>query len=91
MEDKGADTSGSSEEPKIKLGQPDLTLQSIDRQAVPTHTAVRNDRYDYAYVYKDLRKIFVLTSLALALEIFLSLTASNSYAKLLLRALNLDF
>ena len=46
---------------------------------------------DYSYMYKDLRKIFVLTFLALGVEIFLSLTASNSYAKLVLRTLNLDF
>lgn len=47
--------------------------------------------YDYSYVYKDIRKIIILTAIALTLEIFLSLTASSSYAKLVLRTLNLDF
>lgn len=48
-------------------------------------------RHDYTYVFKDLRKIFVLTAVAFAFEIVLSLTASSSYAKLVLRALNLEF
>jgi len=46
---------------------------------------------DYSYIYKDLRKIFILTAVAISAEIVLSLTASTSYAKLVLRTFKIDF
>ena len=54
-------------------------------------SALSKTIYDYSYVYKDIRKIIFISALALGIEVVLSLTASNGYAKLALRSLNLDF
>ena len=64
---------------------------STAKNEVSGESAVTTSGSDYSYVGKDIRRIFVLTALALGVEIFLSLTGSSSYAKLVLRTLNLEF
>ena len=54
-------------------------------------SVVSETRYDYSHVYKDIRKILLISALALGIEVGLRLTASSGYAKLALRSLNLDF
>ena len=75
---------------EIKI-QPEPSITQPKETKLATQTATQDNRLNYSYVYKDLRKIILLTMLALGVEIALSLTASTSYAKLVLRALNLDF
>ncbi len=73
--------------------KPDVNQISLDgsepKVATPPKSTVTT--YNYSYVYSDVRKILILSALALGIEIVLSLTASNGYAKLALRYLNLDF
>ena len=79
------DSASLSVEPLRKDGPATAKIEVSQR---PAPITLGND---YSYMYKDLRKIFILTAAALGVEIFLSLTASSSYAKLVLRTLNLDF
>ena len=46
---------------------------------------------DYSHVSKDIKKIIILSTIALGFELLLSLTASNSYAKLALQSLGIGF
>ncbi|MEX0616313.1 MAG: hypothetical protein WD231_00705 [Candidatus Woykebacteria bacterium] len=78
-----------SDQKKIKLEE-----SSPEQTPTPKESpkpSSKQSLYDYTYVYKDLRKIFILSLFGFAIEIVLSLTASNGYAKLVLRTLNLDF
>jgi len=54
----------------------------------PAKEAVQH--YDYAYVRADLRKIALLATAAIALEIALNLTTHSSFAKLILRTLGIE-
>ncbi len=87
-----------SKEPEIRIeNQQDISIKPEPSITQPkqiklsTQTTTQDNRHNYSYVYKDLRKILILTVLALGIEAALSLTASTGYAKLLLRSLNLDF
>ena len=67
----------------------------VETETVPTaptkpiETSEENLAENYSYVYKDLRKILILASLAIATEIILSLTSSFSFVKLILRVFNI--
>ena len=74
----------------LKIDQTQVSLEDSKPKESPQPKA-KTTAYDYSYVYRDIRKIIILSALALGVEILLSLTASNSYAKLVLRTLNLDF
>lgn len=74
---------------QVKPGNEGLTITNL-KPEVSSETSTKKSEYDYSYVYKDVRKILILAVLALFVEIAISLTASNGYAKLVLRALNLD-
>jgi hypothetical protein len=102
LEQKGEDATSPNTskrvEPEVRIEnqqkisiKPEPSIAQPKETKVATQASVQDNRYNYSYVYKDLRKIIVLTVLALGGEVFLSLTASTSYAKLVLRALNLDF
>ena len=45
---------------------------------------------NYAYVSRDLRKIFILSLIAISLEVALSLTTRLEFAKLLLRRFGIE-
>jgi hypothetical protein len=51
---------------------------------------VEAQRYDYTHVSSDLKKIILLSTLAIALEILLNLTMRAEFAKLLLRRFGID-
>ena len=78
----------AGDQTSIKIDQAQISpTDSKPKEAPQFKTAA----YDYSYVYRDVRKIIIFSALALGVEILLSLTASNGYAKLVLRALNLEF
>lgn len=90
LEQKPASETSTEVRPEISLEGLSTSAVNLRPEATDQPTP-KDDRYNYSYVYKDIRKIFILTAIALALEIILSLTASGSYAKLVLRTLNLEF
>lgn len=63
--EQAADTQSSTEE---IISPRNISI----KEESPTNTKVN---YDYSYVYKDIRKILILSSIALSIEIALSLTA----------------
>ena len=73
----------------VKLDNEGLTITNLKPEA-SSEINTKKSEYDYSYVYKDVRKILIISTIALFVEIALGLTASNGYAKLVLRALNLD-
>ena len=86
LEQRGEDTNLpktiESKEPAIRIdNQQDIPIKpepsiSQPKQIKPaTQTATQDNRHNYSYVYKDLRKIIILTVLALGVEVALSLTA----------------
>ena len=83
------DIAKDSTENQVEVDSERLTLTNL-KPETSFQTETKKSDYDYSYVYKDIRKILILTVLALFVEIALSLTASNGYAKLALRSLNLD-
>ena len=82
-------TKKKSTSSQAKLGDAGLTLTNL-KPKTSSEINTKKYEYDYSYVYKDVRKILIITIIALFVEIALGLTASNGYAKLVLRALNLD-
>ena len=65
-----------------------VSLPKTPQAAQPVKTEVQ--RYDYAYVSSDLKKIALLSVFAIVLEIVLSLTMRLEFAKLLLRRFGID-
>ena len=82
-------TRKESSSSQVKLGSESLTLTNL-KPKTSSEINTKKSEYDYSYVYRDVRKILIITTIALFVEIALGLTASNGYAKLVLRALNLD-
>jgi len=68
------------------------SLSNFKQKSPPSPQLIRTEgeRYNYAYVTGDLRKIAVLASAAVALEIILSLTTRASFAKLILRTFGIE-
>ena len=78
--------------PKQKLTSQGYSLRDL-KQKSANHTEITSreeERYNYTYVVVDLRKIAVLASAAVALEIILSLTTRASFAKLILRTFGIE-
>ncbi len=59
---------------QVKVSSEGLTLTNLKPQA-PSKISTKESKKDYSYVYKDIRKILILTVIALFVEIALSLTA----------------
>jgi hypothetical protein len=87
-------------EPKVAeepTGSPVITptgvsLKELGVKTTPSTTVVKKEleRYDYAYVARDLRKIAILAVAAVAIEIILNLTTRAGFAKLILRSFGLE-
>lgn len=76
--------------PDTKPGESQLSLADSEPK-VATQPKAKAITYSYSHVYSDVKKILILSALALGVEVVLSLTASNGYAKLALPILNLVF
>lgn len=63
----------------------------IDLPSISSPVTKASSSYDYSYVSKDLRKIFVLAVVLVLLELGLSLTTQNESVKLILRSIGLNF
>src|SRR4030042_893407 len=63
-----------------------FSVSNVNLKSTPNAQPTREtaERYNYAYVTGDLRKIATLAIAAIALEIILSLTTRASFAKLIL-------
>jgi hypothetical protein len=68
------------------------SLRSVKEKEAesPVRSGSREKQRNYAYVAGDLRKIFVLSLVAITFEIALSLTTRLEFAKLLLRRFGID-
>ena len=68
------------------------STSGVDLKSTPATQPTKEvaERYNYAYVAGDLRKIAILAIAAIALEIILNLTTRASFAKLILRTLGID-
>ena len=83
---------------KIQKPQPEAAIAQgyslgklkVEKASERPKVKVEAQRYDYAYVPSDLKKIILLSTLAIALEIFLNLTMRTEFAKLLLRRFGID-
>lgn len=69
-----------------------VNISGLDLKSSLTKEPTKDvsQRYDYAYVASDLRKIVILATAAVALEIILNLTTRASFAKLILRTLGIE-
>lgn len=79
---------------EVQLGSPEITKISLDlsksQTEISAKTATVENRYNYSYVSKDLRKLGALIVLTLLFEIGLNLTISTSFAKLILRTFGIE-
>ncbi|OGY22984.1 MAG: hypothetical protein A2172_03565 [Candidatus Woykebacteria bacterium RBG_13_40_15] len=72
----------------ITTTKPVINIQQIiEKKQSPKD---ESQRYSYSYVKGDLRKIVVLASLAVAVEVGLNLTLRTSFAKLILRTFGIE-
>lgn len=69
------------------LTEPKPVRDSISKERLSTlmstNQVAATFNHDYRYVYKDLRKVAVLATIALLIEIVLSLTLNMGFAKLI--------
>lgn len=69
-----------------------ISVDGLSLKTTPTTQSIKEvaERYNYAYVGSDLRKIAVLATAAVALEIVLNLTTRASFVKLILHNLGIE-
>ena len=69
-----------------------FSVSGVSLKSTPALQPTREvaERYNYAYIARDLKKIATLAAAAIALEIILNLTTRTSFAKLILRTLGID-
>ncbi|MEX0621919.1 MAG: hypothetical protein WD187_02915 [Candidatus Woykebacteria bacterium] len=75
--------------------KPPATEYSIDQikiksPASPAILRSKEARYDYSYIARDLKTILILSSVAIVIEVGLSLTMRLQFAKLLLRRFGIE-
>ncbi len=70
-------------EPPIAQGY-SLSKLKVEKASDKPKVTVEAQRYNYTYVSSDLKKIILLSTFAIALEILLNLTMRLEFAKLLL-------
>lgn len=75
---------------EYKLGSNQIMVTEVKPEKID-RSAQLGTIQDYSYVSKDIKKIIILSTIALGFELLLSLTASNSYAKLALQSLGIGF
>jgi hypothetical protein len=97
---KQAQTSEESTPTTPKVKEPKQDIQThqgysldkiqVDKPSVKPPPRSETARYDYTYVFNDLKTIVFLSILAIGLEILLNLTMRLEFAKLLLRRFGID-
>jgi hypothetical protein len=70
--------------------QPTREVAERYNRKITSRDCFSGERYNYAYIARDLKKIATLAAAAIALEIILNLTTRASFAKLILRTLGID-
>ncbi|OGY23841.1 MAG: hypothetical protein A2172_05415 [Candidatus Woykebacteria bacterium RBG_13_40_15] len=73
--------------PSLEYSLTDVKIKSPVRPAKPN---IDTQSVNYDYVAGDLKKIFILTILAISLEVLLNLTMRLQFAKLLLRRFGIE-
>lgn len=78
---------------QIKVKQESTSPSETFKISLPksSHPSRTLSSQDYSYIFKDLRKIMIVASILIALEILLSLTTQNESAKLVLRSIGFKF